>query len=507
MFTRKRSMDSSKLSSCGDSGSDEDEIVPNFGRGKLQKQRSMGQRSENAGLRQKYGQQAPVRPVSAKTWGMAKQQAQGQGQVRTYHNDLYDAASLTPGDVLGSQCDDSDSSRAPSSLATSNFSSPMQHIRRLQSQKSLSAQKRAERLSGALVAVNSNMYNNRTVQVRPPSALSQRQGLTQQNLHRITSNDSEQLSIADSAKANSAVDLEERLKSQGIKSVYDPAQESEREVASSIGYTPQSDIQLVDVNDVRSFLMAPAPKGTMVQCYIVRERSYNGGLPRYVLYLEDGGRFLLAARKRRASKTANYLISLDEQDMDRQSGTFFGKVRANFVGTEFTVYDRGFNPSRDPRGEQGPVGSLAPRCEYAHVAYEMNMLGTKGPRKMTAIIPKVDRISNERRVFRPENDKQQCLQEAYRKGTNTDDEVLVLRNKPPRWNEQLQVYCLNFNGRVTHASVKNFQLVAESDMDYTVLQFGKISKDTFTMDFQWPMSPFQAFGICLSSFDNKVACQ
>ena len=39
-----------------------------------------------------------------------------------------------------------------------------------------------------------------------------------------------------------------------------------------------------------------------------------------------------------------------------------------------------------------------------------------------------------------------------------------------------------------------------------VLQFGRVAKDEFTMDFQWPMSPFQAFAITLSSFDSKIAC-
>jgi len=32
-------------------------------------------------------------------------------------------------------------------------------------------------------------------------------------------------------------------------------------------------------------------------------------------------------------------------------------------------------------------------------------------------------------------------------------------NKPPKWNEHLQAFVLNFNGRVDKASVKNFQLV------------------------------------------------
>jgi len=91
---------------------------------------------------------------------------------------------------------------------------------------------------------------------------------------------------------------------------------------------------------------------------------------------------------------------------------------------------------------------------------------------------------------------------------------LVLKNKAPRWHEQLQCWCLNFGGRVTVASVKNFQLVASEENgpagqehDKVILQFGKVGKDLFTMDFRYPISAFQAFAICLSSFDTKIACE
>jgi tubby and related proteins len=101
---------------------------------------------------------------------------------------------------------------------------------------------------------------------------------------------------------------------------------------------------------------------------------------------------------------------------------------------------------------------------------------------------------------------------------------LVLHNKPPRWHEQLQCWCLNFGGRVTIASVKNFQLIAAttpppagartpsqpapaSDPDKVILQFGKVARDMFTMDYRYPLSAFQAFAICLSSFDTKLACE
>lgn len=89
---------------------------------------------------------------------------------------------------------------------------------------------------------------------------------------------------------------------------------------------------------------------------------------------------------------------------------------------------------------------------------------------------------------------------------------LVLKNKSPRWHEHLRCWCLNFHGRVTVASVKNFQLVASDESapaneenDDTTLQFGKIGKDLFTLDYRYPVSAFQAFAICLSSFDTKLA--
>lgn len=107
------------------------------------------------------------------------------------------------------------------------------------------------------------------------------------------------------------------------------------------------------------------------------------------------------------------------------------------------------------------------------------------------------------------------------------DRPLILRNKAPRWHEQLQCWCLNFRGRVTVASVKNFQLVAATqpaagaptpsqpapvpppapDQEKVILQFGKVAKDMFTMDYRYPLSAFQAFAICLSSFDTKLACE
>ena len=39
------------------------------------------------------------------------------------------------------------------------------------------------------------------------------------------------------------------------------------------------------------------------------------------------------------------------------------------------------------------------------------------------------------------------------------------------------------------------------------MQFGRVGKETFNMDVAFPFSIFQAYAICLSSFDFKFACE
>ena len=275
----------------------------------------------------------------------------------------------------------------------------------------------------------------------------------------------------------------------------------------------------VDASDKRMFLMQPGPLDAPVQCHIVRRvtKGYLPGrsFPEYFLYLDGPGakpgdptneaKFLLSARKRKKSKSSNYVISLDEEDMARQSGNFFAKLRSNFVGTEFTIYDKGSKPGEKPDGKSA---GLEPRQDLGAVTYEYNVLGTRGPRKMKGYIPAVEGGGGGQRTkfVATTRDGAHGILDSFKHGRRGD--MCVLVNKSPRWNEQMQAYCLNFNGRVTHASVKNFQLVDEADEDERVmLQFGKVGKDMFTMDFTWPMSALQAFAICLTSFDNKLACE
>ncbi|KAI9100459.1 tubby protein-like protein [Phlyctochytrium arcticum] len=256
------------------------------------------------------------------------------------------------------------------------------------------------------------------------------------------------------------------------------------------------------IADIDAFLHKPIPMGQKVLCEIRRRRDGLDKLsPRYELYIEesdDNKVFVLSAQKRRKSSTSHYKISKTRFPGKDDKEHVVASVRSNFLGTAFAIYEHGTSQT-DENGKSIRVE----RQEYGAALYEPNLLGFKGPRKMTVILPTMTK-EGKRSEFRP-SDEKESLFGRYRSGNDRD--ILTLHNKAPQWNEETQSFVLNFNGRVTHASVKNFQIVHDNDLDYIVMQFGRVSEDTFSIDFQYPMSCIQAFAIALTSFDAKLACE
>ncbi|XP_066894805.1 tubby protein homolog isoform X1 [Kogia breviceps] len=260
----------------------------------------------------------------------------------------------------------------------------------------------------------------------------------------------------------------------------------------------------VEVQDLEEFALRPAPQGITIKCRITRDKKGmdRGMYPTYFLHLdrEDGKKvFLLAGRKRKKSKTSNYLISVDPTDLSRGGDSYIGKLRSNLMGTKFTVYDNGVNPQK----ASSTLESGTLRLELAAVCYETNVLGFKGPRKMSVVVPGMTMV-HERVSIRPRNEHETLLARWQNKNTES---IIELQNKTPVWNDDTQSYVLNFHGRVTQASVKNFQIIHGNDPDYIVMQFGRVAEDVFTMDYNYPLCALQAFAIALSSFDSKLACE
>ncbi|MEE6498674.1 hypothetical protein FKM82_003200 [Ascaphus truei] len=179
------------------------------------------------------------------------------------------------------------------------------------------------------------------------------------------------------------------------------SKKSNKETASAP--SPPTNEPSIDVEDLEEFSMRPAPQGVTIKCRITRDKKGmdRGMYPTYYLHLEreDGKKvFLLAGRKRKKSKTSNYLISIDPTDLSRGGESFIGKLRSNLMGTKFTVYDNGLNPGKTSSSLE--ASNL--RQELAAICYETNVLGFKGPRKMSVIIPGMN-MDHERVSIRPRN--------------------------------------------------------------------------------------------------------
>ncbi|WVZ14306.1 hypothetical protein V8G54_011872 [Vigna mungo] len=318
-------------------------------------------------------------------------------------------------------------------------------------------------------------------------------------------------------------------------------------------------------------LKQPGSRDGAIQCFIKRDKSnltYHLFLCLSPALLVENGKFLLSAKRTRRTTCTEYIISMDADNISRSSSTYIGKLRSNFLGTKFIIYDTQppYNnsqlspPGRSRRFNSKKVSPKVPSGSYniAQITYELNVLGTRGPRRMNCTMHSIPvsalepgstvpgqpellprsledsfrSISFARSIYSSTDFSSSRFSDIVVAGNEEEqgkDMPLVLKNKAPRWHEQLQCWCLNFRGRVTVASVKNFQLIAatqppaagggappppppssqppQSDHDKIILQFGKVGKDIFTMDYRYPLSAFQAFAICLTSFDTKLACE
>ncbi|CAD7943418.1 unnamed protein product [Amoebophrya sp. A25] len=280
--------------------------------------------------------------------------------------------------------------------------------------------------------------------------------------------------------------VEQALQSRGLAPVFDPTGGFPPEPAGSslpLG-TRRFDPSMIG-SSLPGFLMNRLPRGVLMECQVTRAGGIASKFyPKYKVFTGDTGFFLMSAQKRKKNKTSNYCISMGENDLNPQSVNCLGKLRSNFMGSEFVAYSSGLNPAK---GENRPAEEY--REELCAVTYSSTLWGKKprGPRKMSVIVPRLNG-DDSRVICRPiRTDGSDGLLQAGRLAEQHQHSgelpVEVFTNKAPKWNDSLGAFVLNFNKRVTQASVKNFQLISQRDPDTVVLQFGRIAKDQFTMDF------------------------
>ncbi|CAN0150177.1 unnamed protein product, partial [Discosporangium mesarthrocarpum] len=171
--------------------------------------------------------------------------------------------------------------------------------------------------------------------------------------------------------------------------------------------------------------------------------------------------------------------------LSKKNGNYLGTVRCNLNRNEAIMY------TNDQEKEE--LGAVL----FDKPGLVDHLKAGSLPRKFRALLPplEADGTPTPFKVnpFNPEG-SMIALLKAKKSGN-----FFPLDTKEPRYENGN--YRLNFRGRVTIPSVKNFQLTSPDDSDYIVCQFGKVGEDEFNLDYRAPVNAFQAFSIALAQFN------
>ena len=105
----------------------------------------------------------------------------------------------------------------------------------------------------------------------------------------------------------------------------------------------------------KEFFNRPLPNGTLMQCEV--RRIAEGFNTRFQLYLDDMRPLMCAVSQ--SSITTNYHISMN-RDTDRKSKYYLGKLRSNFSGSLYSIYNVGENPKKekDPTKQRSTIVNI-----------------------------------------------------------------------------------------------------------------------------------------------------
>jgi len=233
----------------------------------------------------------------------------------------------------------------------------------------------------------------------------------------------------------------------------------------------------------------------LVQCTIIRDRTgMTGGrlFPTYELINEATKNTILLAKKMNMNRTSNYHFfdmtrGAAGSKLTKKSGNYLGKLRARNIGsTEYVLL------SKSSVAHEELAAFIFDRLSI----FEQLKEGSQ-PRKMSVALPPLD--SNDCPIPQPlAEDGSKALFNALN-GSKKDFKMYYLETKDPVFENGN--FRLNFGGRVTIPSVKNFQLVHSHDIDDIICQFGKVGDERFHIDYKAPLNALQAFACAICQFN------
>lgn len=202
----------------------------------------------------------------------------------------------------------------------------------------------------------------------------------------------------------------------------------------------------------------------------------------FVVYTNHTEKFLLRALKIQNKLRKNYLIYAD---CNCSEELLLGKLNANFLKDQIILYDLGKRPDKGNNDISNLRQYLLEvdfiKNSFSNIFCQANIY-----------------IAKEGKSFiNSDYEKKDKLSVLFNKSPN---EMIQCTTKFPIFSLSKNSYGLNFSYRVKENSSKNFQIIfkEEKEKEIIVLECGKINTNIYSMDFSFPLSPLEAFAICLS---------
>ncbi len=177
------------------------------------------------------------------------------------------------------------------------------------------------------------------------------------------------------------------------------------------------------------------------------------------MFIEKGSKekiSVLFAKKKAFNKTSNYIITMDKKKTSRGKDEVLGKVRSDKEKERYTLFSDGANPKAR---HKVPLAVI--RNEHLCVRYRYVPCSIGKLRKAKIVIPALMEDSGRPKEWKPLKNEDTMLKKI--EDPNFQSNFYAFQDNPPQWNPKTNGYHYDFKGRISEASVKNFQIIPYLD--------------------------------------------
>jgi hypothetical protein len=114
-------------------------------------------------------------------------------------------------------------------------------------------------------------------------------------------------------------------------------------------------------------IFRPIDKNIWLRCKIERSKKIKKG---FILSLSDNENSLISGLKKSKNLCSNYMIRMDcDLETEKKDSNFIGKLKSNFFGTEYNLYDSGVNPKMLKNKNKNDDINVNIRKELGYISY------------------------------------------------------------------------------------------------------------------------------------------